>query len=73
MDGACSTHESNEKYKILVGILEGKRQLRRPGHSREYNRMDLREMRWESTDWTHLAGSSEHGNEPWGSIKGSDY
>jgi hypothetical protein len=42
-------------YGILVEKLEGKRPLGRPKHRLEgNNRMDLREIRWES-DWIHLA------------------
>jgi hypothetical protein len=32
MSGACSEHDRDEKYKILVGNPEGKRPLRRPRH-----------------------------------------
>jgi hypothetical protein len=43
-------------YKSLVGKPEGKRPLGRPVRRLEDNiRMDLREIRWESVDWIHLA------------------
>jgi hypothetical protein len=41
--------------KILVGMLEGKRPLRRHMHRLEVNiGLDLREIRWESVGWIHL-------------------
>jgi hypothetical protein len=43
-------------YKILVGIPEGKRPLRKPRPRWEGNtRKDLREMEWEGLDSIHLA------------------
>jgi hypothetical protein len=41
-------------YNILVGKPEGKRPLGSPRHRWEDIRMDLREIGWESVDWTHL-------------------
>jgi hypothetical protein len=42
-------------HSILVGKLEGKRPLRRPGCRWEDNvTMDLREIGWEGVDWMHL-------------------
>jgi hypothetical protein len=35
--GACNTHGSNEKYKVLVLMPEGKRPLGRPGRREEDN------------------------------------
>jgi hypothetical protein len=41
---------------FLVGKPEEKRPLGRPRRRWEDNiRMDLREIRWESVDWVHLA------------------
>jgi hypothetical protein len=43
-------------YKILVGKLERKRPLVKPGRRWKCNiRMDLREIRWEGAGWIHLA------------------
>jgi hypothetical protein len=48
--------EMRSAYIILVGKSEGKRLLGRPRHRWETNiRMDLREIKWEDVDWTHLA------------------
>jgi hypothetical protein len=42
--------------------------------------MELKEIRWEGVDWIHLAqeqkpvaGSYEHGKEPWGPIKDMEF
>jgi hypothetical protein len=49
MGGACST---NEEDRILVGKLEGKRQVGRQRHSWVDNiKMDLREIRRDGEDW----------------------
>jgi hypothetical protein len=53
---ACSTHgKMTNAYNILVGKLEGKRQL---GSSRrrwkDHIRMDIREIGWKGVDWMHL-------------------
>jgi hypothetical protein len=46
--------EMRDEYQILVRKPEGKRQLVRPRHRREYDiRMDLRESEWEVVDWIH--------------------
>jgi hypothetical protein len=43
-------------YRILVGILEGKRPLGRPRRRWVGNiKMDLREIGWDGMDWVHLA------------------
>jgi len=43
-------------YRVLVGKSEGKRQLRRPRCTWEYNvRMDLQEVEYGSMDWIQLA------------------
>jgi hypothetical protein len=42
-------------YRILVGKPEGKRPLRRPRRSWVYNKMDLREIRWDGMDCIDLA------------------
>jgi hypothetical protein len=43
-------------YKILVGKLAGKIPLRKPRCRWDDKiRMDLREIRWQGVDWTHLA------------------
>jgi hypothetical protein len=42
-------------YRILLGIPEGRRPLGRPRRRWEDNiKMDLREVGWESMDWTEL-------------------
>jgi hypothetical protein len=55
VDGACSTHEKDEKlYKILVRKPDGKRPLGIPRRRREGNiRMDLKKITWEGVNWTH--------------------
>jgi hypothetical protein len=59
---------------IIIGQLEGKRRLRKPRHRwKVCVRMDLREIVWEYVDWIHLAGSCEHCNELFGSIKGRKF
>jgi hypothetical protein len=57
----------------LWGKPEGKRPLGRPRHRWVDNIiMNLRETEWYGVDWIDLGpveGSSEHDNEPLGSIK----
>jgi hypothetical protein len=56
MDVSGSTNERHDKYKILVGKPEGKRQRERPRRRLEDNiRIDLVEIEWEGVDCTHLA------------------
>jgi hypothetical protein len=44
-----------DAYKITVSKPEGKRTLGKPRRRWEYNiRMDFKETRLESVDWTHL-------------------
>jgi hypothetical protein len=48
--------EIRNAYKIFVGKPEGKRPLGKPRRRwKNNNRMNLRERRWESVDWIHLA------------------
>jgi hypothetical protein len=48
--------EERKVYRILVGMLEGKRPLVRPRGRREDGiRIDLREMGWRSVEWIQLA------------------
>jgi hypothetical protein len=55
MGGAYSTHGSNENIiKVLVGKPKEKRPLERSGWE-DNIRMELKEIRWENTDWIHLA------------------
>jgi hypothetical protein len=73
-------HVKIDVYKILVGKQERNRPFGRSRHRWQNNiTMDLREIGWEGVDWMHLprdrygrwgGGFCEHGNEPWGSIKG---
>jgi hypothetical protein len=53
----CGTHgEGRGVYRVLVGTLEGKRPLRKPGHRWEDNiKMDLREMGIDGASWIQLA------------------
>jgi hypothetical protein len=52
---ACKGEERNV-YRVLVGKLEGKRQLERPRHRGEDGiKMDLREIGWGCVEWIHLA------------------
>jgi hypothetical protein len=57
MGRACSTHRENlNPYRILVGKPEGKRLLGRTNFRWEDNiKIYLREIRWGSMDWIHLA------------------
>jgi hypothetical protein len=44
-------------YRILVGMLEGKRSLVRPRYTRRWDnniKMDLREIGWGGMDWIEL-------------------
>jgi hypothetical protein len=44
--------EKQNAYRILVGKSEGKRPLGRQRHRWVDNiKMDLREIRWDGTDW----------------------
>jgi hypothetical protein len=50
--------EKRNAYRMLVGMLEEKRPLRRPRRKWEGNTrimMDLREMGWGGMDWIDLA------------------
>jgi hypothetical protein len=43
-------------YRTLLGLLEGKRPLRRPRHRGEDNiNMDVLEVVWRGMDWVDLA------------------
>jgi hypothetical protein len=63
-------------YKSLVGKPEGKRlSVRSRRRWEDVIRMDLREQGgkvWTGFIWLST-GTSEHGNEPLGSIKGGDF
>jgi hypothetical protein len=48
--------ETRNIYRILVGKLEGKKQLGRHRRRWEDNiKMDLRDIGWGGTDWINLA------------------
>jgi hypothetical protein len=48
--------EKRNAYRILVGMPEGKRPLRRPRRRWVDNiKMDPREIGWDGMDWIHLA------------------
>jgi hypothetical protein len=48
--------EETNVHRVLMGLPEGKRPLRRPRCRREDGiRMDLREIGWRSVDWIQLA------------------
>jgi hypothetical protein len=56
MDGECSMHGRDEKYRIFVRKPEGKRQLERPRHRWEYNiRMDGKV--WTGCIWLRIETS----------------
>jgi hypothetical protein len=63
-------------YNIFIGKPEGKRPRGRSRSRWEVNiRMDLRE-KGSVMDWMPLAqdrDQCEHGNKPWGSIKGERF
>jgi hypothetical protein len=54
MGRACSTNgEKIITYRILVGQVEGKRPLGRPGRRWvDSIKMDLREIGWDGLGWT---------------------
>jgi hypothetical protein len=48
--------EKRNAYRILVGVPEGKRPLRRPRcRCMDNIKMDLREIGWDGMDWIDLA------------------
>jgi hypothetical protein len=48
--------EGRKVYRVLVGMPEGKRPLRRPRRRWEDGiKMDLREFGWGGVEWIHLA------------------
>jgi hypothetical protein len=56
MGRTCSTHGSDEKYKILVVKPEGKRPIGRPSRRWEdVIRMDLKKTGWKGLNWIHLS------------------
>jgi hypothetical protein len=57
MGRSCSTNgEERNSYRILVGKLEGNRQLGRPKRRWVDNiKMDLRDIVWDGMDWIDLA------------------
>jgi hypothetical protein len=61
----------------LVRKPEGNKPFIRPRRRWEDNiRFAVREIVWEGVDWLRIwtvAGPSEHGNEPSGSIKGGEF
>jgi hypothetical protein len=61
---ASSTNgEKRYAYRILVGMSEGKRPLRRPRRRLvDSIKMDVRDIGWDSMDWIDLA-QNKH---PWG-------
>jgi hypothetical protein len=71
MSGAYITHgyDMINTYKILVGKPEVKRTLGRP--RRRWVEIGFREIGWEDVEW--ILGSSKHGIEPSGYIKGSEF
>jgi hypothetical protein len=69
--------EIRSSLKILIAKHEVKRPLGSIGIDREDNiRIDVGDIGWEVVDWIYVAHyrdqcrTSEHGNEPSGSIKG---
>jgi hypothetical protein len=53
---AARVEEMKNFYKILVGIPEGKRPVRRSKHRREDNiRVDIRKIDWECVNWIRPA------------------
>jgi hypothetical protein len=56
LDGPLSTHRGDEKYKILIGKLEGKRPLGRSKRIWEDNiEVDLTEMGSDGLNWIQQA------------------
>jgi transcription termination factor 2 len=48
--------ETRNAYRILVGMPEGKRPLRRPRRRWVDNiKIDLRDIGWDGVDWIYLA------------------
>jgi hypothetical protein len=54
MDRTSSTHDEMILYRVLVGKLEGKRQLGRSRRREDDIRMDVREIGWGGMDWINL-------------------
>jgi hypothetical protein len=50
MDRACSTNKKTNSYRILVGMLEGKRPMGRPRRRWVDIKMDLGEIGWDGLD-----------------------
>jgi hypothetical protein len=46
--------EMRSVYRILVGILEGKRKLGRPRRKRDNIKLDLKSIARELVDWIHV-------------------
>jgi hypothetical protein len=56
MGWTCSMNgEIRNEYNILVGVLEGKRQLGKPRRRCDDIKMNLRDVGLESVTWIHLA------------------
>ena len=50
------SHGEEEKYRLSVGKLEGKRIFIRPRLKWDDDvKMGLKELRWKGTDWINLA------------------
>jgi hypothetical protein len=64
MGGACWTNgvgEGRNLYRLLVGILESKRPLGRPGYRWVYNiKMNLGEIGWGGMYWINLVKNRDH-------------
>jgi hypothetical protein len=67
----------NDKYKILFGKLEGSKSLGKPTRRRSDNvriyRIERCGLDSSGSGYKPVEGSSEHCNEPSGSIKGGEF
>jgi hypothetical protein len=52
---SCSTHEGDDKFKVLIGKSEGRRPLTTYRHRWEDTiKTDLKEIGWEGAEWIYL-------------------
>jgi hypothetical protein len=61
MGRECSTHgDKRNAYRVFVGKPEVKRPLRITRREWEDFMINLRKMRWNDVDWSHMAQNRDH-------------